>query len=86
MAWEFHDYAEQTTDQARLTRLRKHITEVNQKIQANLSSGDQSRNNELLVDYRQQLNNERVELEKKVGTLDSTSPKVTAGFTQGRPI
>jgi len=86
MAWIYHDYDEQSTDSARLARLRMHISEVNQQIQSNLSNGDQSKDNGLLVEYRKQLIEERKQLESKAGTVDSDSPKVKAAFTYGRPL
>jgi hypothetical protein len=51
MAWTYADYEEQPTDAARLARLRQHITEVGQQIQANRTSGDQKRENDALMEY-----------------------------------
>lgn len=87
MAWTYHDYGEQVTAALRLARLRQHITEVNAKIQAQLTGVEGgSRESGDLVNYRRQLLEEAKELEVLAGTVDSDSPRATAGFTRGRPL
>jgi len=87
MAWSYSDYEEQTTNATRLTALRRHISEVNVKVSANLSSaGGDGRQSDPLVNYLRDLNTRRRELEKKVGGVDSDDPRVTSGFTRGRVI
>lgn len=85
MAWTYADYLEQTTDTDRLSRLRQHMTEVSEQIQANLRAGNNSKDNQVLVEYRGQLVEELARLERAVGSLDSTSPRASAGFLRGRP-
>lgn len=78
MAWTYHDFEEQTTSATRLTRLRQHISEVNQKIQANLSSGADRRENDVLERYLTNvLSKRRAELERATRT---------AGITRGRVL
>jgi hypothetical protein len=84
MAYTYHDYEEQTSDALRLTRLRRHISEVNAKVSANLASGGDSRQTDPLTRYLETLHKRRGELEAKAGTVDGDSPRVRAGFTRGR--
>lgn len=78
MAWTYHDYEEQTSDALRLARLRQHISEVSQKIQANYSAGGDARANDPLERYlHNTVHPRRRELERTVAA-------VSAGFTRGR--
>ena len=86
MAWTYHDYEEQSTDTLRLARLRQHISEVSAQIQASVKSPAGERANEVLKDYRKQLDARRIELETTVGTLSSDDVRVRAAFTRGRPL
>lgn len=87
MAWEYNDYEEQSTNAARLTRLRRHITEVGASIQANLTSGADSRTTDVLQRHMNDvLHPRRRELEKLVTVIEADDPRVRAGFTRGRPL
>lgn len=61
--WTYHDYEEQETDALRLARLRRHITEVNAKVSADVSAGAYSRSSHPLTTYLAQLHDRRKELE-----------------------
>lgn len=86
MAWTYHDFEEQTDDSARLTRLRQHITEVNQKIQSNMRTEAGEKENTHLVAYLRHLDGRRAQLEARVGTVGRSDPRVRSGFTRGRPV
>lgn len=49
MAWTYSDWRSQSTDSARLTRLRQHMDEVNAQIAAAVSDGGASRSTADLV-------------------------------------
>ncbi len=86
MAWTYHDYLEQSTNALRLARLRQHISEVNQEIQADLRDGERSKENEHLVKYKEGLLTELERLAGKVSDIDTSDPRVKAGFTRARPL
>lgn len=70
MAWTYHDYEEQATDELRLARLRCHITEVNAQVQANVSfAGGNRRENDHLIEYLKVLRAERDRLQRATGTV-----------------
>lgn len=62
MAYTYHDWREQTTDAARLTRLRQHMTEVSAGIAAAVSDGGASRDSSNLTAYLDQLKRDEADL------------------------
>lgn len=80
MAWTYHDFEEQGSASARLTRLNQHITEVRAEIGPNLGIAGRSRQNDVLNNYLTTLYARQKEL--------SASAAAASGglFTRGRPI
>jgi len=86
MAWSYSDYESQTSNTARLTRLRSHIDEVNAKVSLAMAAGSNSQDASSLVRYLNDvLHPRRQELEAKLAEIESTDPRVTSAFTIGRP-
>ena len=69
MAWNFNQYEEEPDNEARLTMLRQHITEVTEQIQADLSGDGRSVSAGVLQDYLTNVvTPRRIELEKAAGS------------------
>ena len=86
MAWSYSDWESQSTDAARLTRLRQHLDEIHAVMDASMGGPVSSINFDTLNNYLKYLSERRRELEAKVGEVDSDSPKVTSGFTRARAL
>lgn len=82
MAYTYHDFEEQANDAARLVRLRSHITEVNQKIQADVASDGHSRSASTLQAYLLSLQERRKELEVLAGAGNRSARVTHARFTR----
>jgi len=65
--WTYHAFEEEATDSARLTMLRRHITEVNAKMNADISASGYSRSTSTLQQYLKELHDRRKELEASAG-------------------
>lgn len=85
MAWTYADYSSQTSDSARLTRLRLHIDEVEAAVNADSSSTLGSASYSSLNAKLERLYKERARLEAKVGAVDSDSAQAKATFIRGFP-
>ena len=73
MAWSYADYETESTDAARLTKLRQHIAEVEAAVGADTSAHGYSRSNSSLESKLTRLHQRRQELERSVG---SSAPAV----------
>lgn len=86
MAWSYQDYESQSTNAARLTRLRLHIGEVSAYIGVDMSSAAGSVSHGGLTQYLQMLSKRRAELEQLTGAYDSDSPAATGTMVRIRPV
>lgn len=72
MSWTYSDFEQQSTDSARLTRLRLHLEEVADAISANVASQGHSRSSDPNFNYWSELNRRREVLEtSRAGTRSS---------------
>lgn len=65
MAWTYNDWPSQSTTAAQVTRLKLHMEEVSEAIQADTSAGDRSRSSGNLVTYYQGLEARLKDLEAR---------------------
>lgn len=70
MSWTYAAFEEESTDAARLTMLNQHITEVRNKISADVSGAEFSRSSGTLRQYLADLYRRREELEAKTGSTN----------------
>lgn len=83
VAWTYHDYEEQTSDTARLTRLRLHIGEVSAAMTADVTADGKSRSAGNLRAYLADLQTRRRELERSSGTGASAPAAALVDFRGG---
>lgn len=83
MAYTYHDWQQQTTAAARLSRLRLHLAEVSQLIAASVSSNGSSRSTDTLERYWEKLTEEEKSLVDQVG-VDGAGAAVVGVFRLGR--
>jgi hypothetical protein len=79
MAWSYAAFETLATAVLQLAELQRHLGEVSQRIQANLTSQGDSRENDVLERYYAQLQKRRAELEQAAAAASG------GGFTQGVP-
>ncbi len=84
MAWTYNDFESQTTDADRLSRLRLHLTEVRAEVFADIGSESKSRSNSVLVQYLQQLEDRRKELEQIVPGSSQSAALSVVDLTAAR--
>ena len=85
MAWQYHDFEEQSTDLARLARLRQHISEVGAKAgRPDVSSDGKSRQGGNTTVYRRDLMARLRELENATGTGSAASSVASSRVRRGQ--
>lgn len=84
MAWTYNDFESQSSDAARLSRLRLHLTEVRAEVFADIGSESKSRSNSVLVQYLAQLEDRRKELEQTAGTGNQSPAIAVADMSYAR--
>ena len=84
--WTYADWVTQTTRALRVSRLRSHISEVSQQIDADMATGGQSFRATELREYHKTLLGELNRLDPDQSGSISNGARARSAFTSMRPV